>query len=70
VSAQRNDKALESCGELGCTGDGAHMTMKILLRGDCMTDITSTRVPARAASRVSASHLLLRRMKLRIKSEH
>jgi hypothetical protein len=50
------------------TVDGARMTMKILLRDDCMTDIRNARLAARAASRMSASHLLLRRMKLGVKS--
>jgi hypothetical protein len=70
MSAQRNDKALEDCGELHCAGEGARMTMKDLLRGDCMTKATRTRVPARVASRMSASHLLLHRMKFGIKSGH
>jgi hypothetical protein len=70
MSAQRNDNALEDCGELRGTGDGVCMTMKYLLRGDCMPDATRTHIPARAASRMSASHLLLRRMKLGIKSGH
>jgi hypothetical protein len=55
---------------LRSTGDGARMTMKILLRGDCMTDIRNARLTARAASSMSAAHLLLRRMKLGIKSGH